>query len=127
MRLSKEMCGPAVLLLLLGAATAFGQSNKPAVEYQSLMNLPFYEADGGFLVERLQLVFPPPGVQKATFVIAQGGKPDSVAKPTRRPEVPVKARIWLKAEALMMMRKIIELIFTVSNSASFTARQVRRR
>ena len=47
-----------------------GQSNAPAVEYQSLLNLRYYEADGGFLVDELQLVFSPPGNQKLAFVIS---------------------------------------------------------
>ncbi|HEV2763221.1 MAG TPA: hypothetical protein VGV38_09635 [Pyrinomonadaceae bacterium] len=66
----------ALLLLLLAAGAAHAQTYKPAVEYQSLMNLRFYEKDGGFLVEHLQLVFPPQGLQKAAFVItkAAGGE-----------------------------------------------------
>lgn len=45
----------------------------PAIEYQSFMELRFYENQGGFLVEGLEVVFPPPGLQKATFVIARAG------------------------------------------------------
>lgn len=63
----------ATLAWLAAAAGACAAQQKPAVEYQSLMNLPFYEADGGFLVEHLELVFPPPGARKATFVIARPG------------------------------------------------------
>ena len=39
------------------------------------MELRFYENQGGFLVEGLEVVFPPPGLQKATFVVsrANGG------------------------------------------------------
>ena len=48
-----------------------GQSNAPAIEYQSLLNLRYYEPDGGFLVDDLQMVFPPPGNQKLTFVITR--------------------------------------------------------
>ncbi|HVG30354.1 MAG TPA: hypothetical protein VM864_11680 [Pyrinomonadaceae bacterium] len=47
------------------------QAYKPAIEYQSLMELRFYENQGGFLVEGLEVVFPPPGLQKATFVISR--------------------------------------------------------
>lgn len=46
------------------------QSYPPAIEYQSLMQLRFYEERGGFLVEDLEVVFPPAG-KKATFVIAR--------------------------------------------------------
>ena len=35
------------------------------------MELRFYENQGGFLVEGLEVVFPPPGLQKATFVISK--------------------------------------------------------
>jgi len=52
------------------APTAVGQSNAPAVEYQSLLNLRYYEADDGFMVDDLQLVFPPQGNQKLAFVIS---------------------------------------------------------
>ncbi|MEK6324130.1 MAG: hypothetical protein AABN33_21035 [Acidobacteriota bacterium] len=47
------------------------QSNAPAIEYQSLLNLRYYEAHGGFLVDYLQIVFPPQGNQKLVFVITR--------------------------------------------------------
>lgn len=47
------------------------QTYKPAIEYQYLMELRFYENQGGFLVENLEVVFPPAGSQKATFVISR--------------------------------------------------------
>ena len=72
MKHANERCPLAIfLLMLLSTATALGQSYKPAVEYESLMNLRFYEASGGFLVEKLQYVFWPAGLKKATFVIAR--------------------------------------------------------
>ena len=43
----------------------------PAIEYQSFMELRFYENQGGFLVEGLEVVFPPPGLQKASFVVSR--------------------------------------------------------
>src|SRR4051812_16049827 len=52
--------------------TASGQqAYKSAIEYQSFMQLRFYENQGGFLVEDLEVVFPPSGQQKATFVISR--------------------------------------------------------
>jgi hypothetical protein len=48
-----------------------GQTNKQAIEYQSLMNMRYYEPDGGFLVDDLQLVFPPQGNQKLTCVVTR--------------------------------------------------------
>ncbi|HKP72791.1 MAG TPA: hypothetical protein VJT82_07630 [Pyrinomonadaceae bacterium] len=47
------------------------QAYQPAIEYQSLMELRFYENQGGFLVEGLEVVFPPPASRKATFVISR--------------------------------------------------------
>ena len=52
-------------------AASAPQTYKPAIEYQSFMQLRFYENQGGFLVEDLEVVFPPAGLQKATFVIAR--------------------------------------------------------
>jgi hypothetical protein len=49
------------------------QGYKSAIEYQSLMQLRFYENSGGFMVENLEVVFPPTGQQKATFVISRAG------------------------------------------------------
>lgn len=53
------------------AAQAAAQTYRPAVEYQSFMQLRFYENQGGFLVEDLEVVFPPARGQKATFVVAR--------------------------------------------------------
>lgn len=51
------------------------QPYQPAIEYQFLMEMRFYEEQGGYLVENLEVVFPPAGLRKATFVIsrANGG------------------------------------------------------
>jgi hypothetical protein len=54
-----------------GQASSAPQAYKPAIEYQSLMELRFYENQGGFLVEGLEVVFPPSGNQRATFVISR--------------------------------------------------------
>jgi hypothetical protein len=51
---------------------AFSQ-NRPAIEYESLMNMRFYEATGGLLVEALEVVFPAAGNESATFVITRPG------------------------------------------------------
>lgn len=50
-------------------ASTSAQSNKTAISYESLMDLRFYENNGGFLVENLLLIFPPSGNPSATFVI----------------------------------------------------------
>ena len=52
-------------------AASAPQTYQPAIEYQSLMQLRFYENQGGFLVEDLEVVFPPPANQKATFVLSR--------------------------------------------------------
>ena len=64
----------ALLLLILTAfAVAPAQTYKPAIEYQSLMNMRYYEGQGGFLVEDLQLVFPPPNIGNAKLVVTEQG------------------------------------------------------
>ena len=64
----------AVLLLLFGIAdVAAGQTYAPAAQFESLMNMRFYEANGGFLVEDIQMVFPPPSFKKASLVINRAG------------------------------------------------------
>lgn len=65
------------------ASSANAQNYKPAVEYQSLMNLRFYEADGGFLVEHLEIVFPPQGMKKAAFVITKASGEEVARVPLR--------------------------------------------
>ncbi|HEX7333254.1 MAG TPA: hypothetical protein VF290_17260 [Pyrinomonadaceae bacterium] len=53
-------------------ATSFAvAAQKAAIEYDSLMNMRFYEESGGFLVEGLEVVFPPVGASPATFVITK--------------------------------------------------------
>jgi hypothetical protein len=61
------------LLLLLTTTVALGQTYKPAIEHESLMSMRFYEATGGFLVEGLEVVFPPTGNEPATFMITKPG------------------------------------------------------
>jgi len=61
--------------LLLAAFTVRAQTYKPAVDYSSLMNLRFYEGNGGFYVDHLQLIFPPQSPQPYYFVImTESGK-----------------------------------------------------
>jgi hypothetical protein len=54
-------------------ASSAQQTYPPAIEYQSFMQLRFYENQGGFLVEDLEVVFPPAGGRKATFVVSRAG------------------------------------------------------
>ncbi|HKO95422.1 MAG TPA: hypothetical protein VJU86_00415 [Pyrinomonadaceae bacterium] len=64
------------------------QTYKPALEYQYLMELRFYENQGGFLVENLEVVFPPAGNKKATFVVSRAGG-EVVASVPLRLETPL--------------------------------------
>jgi hypothetical protein len=67
------------------ATTLTAQTNPPAVEFSSLLNLRFYPQSGGFLVERLQLVFPPAAEQAMEFVIGRASG-EAVATVPLRPE-----------------------------------------
>jgi hypothetical protein len=74
----------AAVLCLLGISTAvYPQNYKPAAEYQSLLNMRFYEANAGFLVENVQLVFPPAGNQSAELVISKLNGPGEWKVPLR--------------------------------------------
>jgi hypothetical protein len=83
-----------LVLSILAATAAAAQSYKPAIEYQSLMNLRFYEANGGFLVEDLQLVFPTANVGNAKFVITDetGGVVDQLPLRYEKMEFPAFGR-----------------------------------
>lgn len=59
-----------VIAASLAAAAQVG-TNRPAIEYDSLLNMRFYEETGGFLVEGLEVVFPPANTAPATFVITK--------------------------------------------------------
>jgi hypothetical protein len=74
------------VVVLIAPATQ-AQTYKPAIEYHTLMDLRFYENNGGFLVEGLELVFVPPGLQKAEFVITRNGQ--KVASVPLRLETPL--------------------------------------
>lgn len=83
-----------LLLRCVTCAEASTQTYKPAIEYQSLLNMRYFEAHGGFLVEDLQLVFPPANIGNAQFVIADqaGTVVDSVPLRYERMEFPAFGR-----------------------------------
>lgn len=60
---------PAFLLFTTNAV--FAQNYRPAIEHESLLSMRFYEATGGFLVEGLEVVFPPASDGPATFEITK--------------------------------------------------------
>src|SRR5215210_9205751 len=74
-----------VFILAAACAAAVGQTQtyKPAVEFQSFMQLRFYENQGNFLVEDLEVVFPPAGSRKATFVITRANGAAVASVPLR--------------------------------------------
>jgi len=65
------------------AGHLLAQNYKPAVPMQSLMNMRFYEANGGFLVEDIQVVFPPASFQKAELVVTKDGGGTVASVPLR--------------------------------------------
>jgi hypothetical protein len=80
---NRTLCLSLFGLALLGAALTSHAQNKPAAEYQSLLNMRFYEANAGFLVENVQLVFPPQGIAQAELLISKVNGPGEWRVPLR--------------------------------------------
>ncbi len=59
----------AAAVLMLSIPSAHAADYKPAIEFASMLDMRFYEDDGSFMVDKLQLVFPPEGVEEIGFVI----------------------------------------------------------
>ena len=70
LRLAKDLFVLASFLLFTTNAV-LAQNYRPAIEHESLLSMRFYEATGGFLVEGLEVVFPPAGNEPATFEITK--------------------------------------------------------
>lgn len=86
MKTSLRHCISGVVSLLTVsslASTAIAQNYKPAAELQSLLNMRFYEGDAGFLVEDVQIVFPPAGRPRGTFIISKASGEEVVNLPLR--------------------------------------------
>ena len=87
----KRLSLPLLALLCLTAIgfvpdapqVVVGQQYKPAAELQSLLNMRFYEGDAGFLVEDVQIVFPPSGNQKGELVITRASGEEVASLPLR--------------------------------------------
>jgi hypothetical protein len=94
MKVSAQRMVGAVLLALVNVAALRAQTYKPAIEYQSLMNMRYYENNGGFLVEDLLLVFPPPNISSAKLVVtdATGSVVDTLPLRYERMEFPAFGR-----------------------------------
>lgn len=71
-RLAKDLFILASFLLFTTNAV-LAQNYRPAIEHESLLSMRFYEATGSFLVEGLEVVFPPAGNEPATFEITKPG------------------------------------------------------
>ena len=93
-RASKKRVPMLVAALVLEAMAVSAQTYKPAVEYQSLMNLRYYENNGSFLVEDLQLVFPTKNIGSAKLVVADqaGQVADTLPLRYERMEFPAFGR-----------------------------------
>ena len=83
-----------ICFVLIAAATAPAQTYKPGIEHQSLLNMRYYENNGGFLVEDLEVVFPPANVGEAKLVVTDqaGTVVDSVPLRYERMEFPAFGR-----------------------------------
>lgn len=73
MTLSRPRIVLTFVFLILSASVATAQNYKPAIEFHSLMEMNFYENNGGFMVDNLQIVFPPAGLQKGAVIISRVG------------------------------------------------------
>jgi len=94
MKASTKQIVAAVLLVLVNIPALWAQTYKPAIEYQSLMNIRYYENNGGLLVEDLQLVFPPANIGNAKLVVsdAAGSVVDTLPLRYERMEFPAFGR-----------------------------------
>ncbi len=59
--MKKIILAACIVIAASFIVTAQVGANKAAIEYDSLMNMRFYEETGSFLVEGLEVVFPPAG------------------------------------------------------------------
>jgi hypothetical protein len=75
------------LVVLTSFATlpsvTLGQLARPAAEYHSLLNMRFSEDNGGFLIEGLQIVFPPGGDERAMLTVNRSSGEEVVSLPLR--------------------------------------------
>ena len=77
-----------IMMMILGWILAFtqgasAQEYEPSAEYASLLSIGFYNQNGGFMVDKLQLVFPPADDQPVEFVISKSGGNSVISLPMR--------------------------------------------
>ena len=73
----------ALTLLATLPSITVGQLARPAAEYHSLMNMRFLEGEGEFLVEGLQIVFPPEGDEQAMLIVNRSSGEEALSLPLR--------------------------------------------
>jgi hypothetical protein len=74
----------AVLTLLAALpSVTFGQLARPAAEYHSLLSMRFSADNGDFLIEGLQVVFPPGGEERAMLTVSRSSGQEVVSLPLR--------------------------------------------
>lgn len=71
------------LTFLLAVPVTVAQSGRPAVEYRSLLNIAFAEADGDLLIGGLHIVFPPPGYEQAQLTVSTAAGEEVASVPLR--------------------------------------------
>jgi len=59
------------VVLTLFMISTVTSAQEPAAEFQSLLNMRYYEPNGGFLVDDLQLAFAPRGNENISFVVTR--------------------------------------------------------
>ena len=83
--LLKSFISRLAVLTLLAAlpSVTFGQLARPAAEYHSLLNMRFSANNGEFLIEGLQVVFPPGGDERAMLIVSRSSGEEIVSLPLR--------------------------------------------
>lgn len=72
-----------LVTLLVAVPVSFAQPARPAVEYRSLLNVAFTEADGELLIGGLHIVFPPPGYEQAQLTVSTATGEEIASVPLR--------------------------------------------
>lgn len=71
------------LTFLVAVPVTIAQPGRPAVEYRSLLNVAFAEADGELLIGGLHIVFPPPGHEQAQLTVSTAAGEEVANVPLR--------------------------------------------
>ena len=82
-QLNTPILAATLAALLVFSPLAFAQDYEPAAEYASLLGIGFYNQNGGFMVDKLQLVFPPSEDQPVEFAISGSDGNKVVSLPMR--------------------------------------------